>query len=153
MDAIENRIYSTFASVASSIGFSEVHGRIIAALLVSGKQMSLDELTKKTGYSSASISLSLDLLELVGIVKRIKNTGDRKLYVKIEGDLLQALRNAMLLKINKNIVSTLSELDNYKKRSDKKTRESIITLEKEIMRLEKYIEAISKIEVPALFKK
>ncbi len=67
---IEEHIYSTFASIASAIGYSEVHGRIIAALLVSDRPLSLEELSKKTNYSLAAISLSLDLLEIIGMIKK-----------------------------------------------------------------------------------
>ena len=152
MEKVEEKIYSTFSGVASAIGFSEVHGRVIAALLVSGKHMSLDDLTRKTGYSAASISLSIDLLELIGIVKRVKNPGDRKLYVKLEGDLLEGLRRALLMKINKNISATLDEFNRYKKQTkEKNTKKAIATLEKEMKRLERYIDSISRVKVPKGF--
>jgi len=138
------KIYSTFAATASSIGYSEVHGRIIAALLISNRRLSLQELSKKTGYSLASISLSLDLLELVGIISKSKS--NRQLYVKLEGDVLEGLRNALLLKIQKNIITTRSEFDRYKK--DEKTKKAITILEKEIERLEKYIDRLSQVEIP-----
>jgi DNA-binding transcriptional regulator GbsR (MarR family) len=145
-DDVKEKLYSTFASVASSMGYSEVHGRIIAALLVAGKSLSLDELCKMTRYSSASISLSLDLLELVGIVKKVKNPGDRKLYVRIDGDLLEGLRKAFLFKLQKEIEVTLLELDNYK--SDKEAKSLIGTLEKEVKRLDTYVKALSKVPLP-----
>lgn len=143
---VKEKLYSTFASVASSMGYSEVHGRIIAALLVANKSLSLDELCKMTRYSSASISLSLDLLELVGIVKKIKNPGDRKLYVRIEGDLLEGLRKAFLFKLQKEIEATLLELSNYK--SDKEAKALIGTMEKEVKRLDTYVKALSKVSLP-----
>ena len=61
---VEKEIYSTFAEVAKGIGYSEIHGRIIGALMVGGKRLSLQELSKRTGYSASTISLSLELLEL-----------------------------------------------------------------------------------------
>ena len=79
MDA-EKEIYSLFSNVASSLGYSEVHGRIIAALLVSRKTLSLDELRSKIGYSAASVSLSLDFLEMLGVVRRVKKPLDKKMF-------------------------------------------------------------------------
>jgi DNA-binding transcriptional regulator GbsR (MarR family) len=128
------------------MGYSEVHGRIIAALLMTGKPLSLQELCKMTRYSSASISLSLDLLELVGIIKKIKNPGDRKLYVRIEGDLLEGLRKAFLFKLEKEIEATLTELENYK--SDKEAKALVGTLEKEVRRLDEYVKSLSKVPLP-----
>ena len=145
-DDIETKLLTTFASVASSIGYSEVHGRIIGALIVAQKNLSLQELAKKTGYSLAAISLSLDLLELVGIVKKVKNPNDRKLYAKLEGDVIQGLRNALIFKIQKEIISTLAEFERHK--SDTKMKPVIANLEKEINRLGKYVDELSKVEIP-----
>src|SRR3989338_6954511 len=128
---IEEKIYSTFASIASSIGYSEVHGRIIAALLVSNRQLSLNEIAKKTGYSLAAISISLDLLEIVGMFKKIKNPKDRKVYARLEGDMIVGLRNAMLFKLQKEIYNTLVELEKYKKQeSFRESKNAIGKLEK-----------------------
>lgn len=146
MEDAKDRIYSTFAAVASSMGYNEVHGRIIAALLVAGKSLSLDELCKMTRYSAGSISLSLDLLELVGIIKKLKNKGDRKLYVKIDGDLLDGLRKAFLFKLQKEINATLIEFDKHK--SDKSVKKPIKILEKEVKRLDKYVADLSKVKLP-----
>ncbi len=143
---IEN-IHDTFTSVASSLGYSEVHGRIISALLVEGKPLSMDELAKTTGYSPASISLSLDLLELIGIIKKFKHKGDRRLYVRLEGDLLEGLRYAMLLKLQKEISKTLNEFETYKN-SDEKSKRTIKTLEKEVRRLQEYVNRLAKVPLP-----
>ena len=141
---IEEKVYRTFAATASSIGYNEVHGRIISALLVENKPLSLQELSKKTGYSLASISLSLDLLELVGIIRKTKQS--RRIYAKLEGDILEGLRNALLFKIQKNILITLAEFEKYK--SDKKAKKTIIVLGKEIKRLQDYVDKLAEVKIP-----
>lgn len=143
-DAIE-KIHTTFAAVATSLGYSEVHGRIISALLVADRPLSMDELVAQTRYSPASISLSLDLLEIIGIVKKLKDRGDRKLYARLEGDLIEGLRNAMMLKLQKEISSTLAELDSLK---SPKTKKSVASVEKEVRRLQEYIRRLSEVSVP-----
>ena len=142
--AIE-KIHSTFASVATALGYSEVHGRIISALLVAGRPLSMDEIIKQTKYSPASISLSLDLLEIIGIVRKMKDRGDRKLYARLEGDLIEGLRNAMILKLQKEINSTLGELQSLK---NAKTKKSIFMVEKEVKRLQEYIRRLSEVKMP-----
>jgi len=107
--AIKNKIFSTFADLASSLGYSPVHGKIIGALLVAGEPLSLQELAKETGYSSSMVSLSLDLLEVLGVVKKVKKTADRKLYVELSGDLVASLKNAMVMRIKKSIEDSLTE--------------------------------------------
>ncbi|MFA4820204.1 MAG: hypothetical protein WC613_04590 [Candidatus Aenigmatarchaeota archaeon] len=143
----EEKIHSTFASVAASLGYSEVHGRIISALLVAGQPLSLEELTQQTKYSPASISLSLDLLEIIGIVKKMKDRGDRKLYAKLDGDLIEGVRNAMMLKLQKEITNTLDELNTIRN-SDAKTKKAVSAVEKEVRRLQEYIRRLSEVPVP-----
>lgn len=152
---IEREVYSTFADIASTIGYSEIHGRIIAALLVANKRLSLQELAKKTGYSTSTISLSLDLLELLGMIKKIKKVGDRRLYIESDGDLLKGLKKAFLIKIQNDVSNTLKRFEDYKKilkkskDSDKKrVLNTLNVLEKEIKRLDKYLNLLSKLRLP-----
>ncbi len=140
----EDKIHSTFAAVATSLGYSEVHGRIISALMVADKPLSMDELKQKTGYSPASLSLSLDLLEVIGIIRKSKGN-DRKLYARLEGDLIEGLRDAMMIKIQKEINSTLLELQELK---GPKTKKSVAIVEKEVHRLKEYVNRLSKVDVP-----
>jgi DNA-binding transcriptional regulator GbsR (MarR family) len=146
---INKRIFATFRGVASSLGFSEVHGMIIGALLVENKPMSLQEIAKKTGYSLSSISISIDLLELVGIVRKIKNLGDRKIYVKMEGDLIESLKKAFVLKMQKEIFLTKMELERFRNAAkNESSKRTIGILQKEVNRLQKYIEKLSEVELP-----
>lgn len=152
---IKHDLYSSFASIASLIGYSEVHGRIIAALTAGTEPLSLQELAKETGYSSSSISTSLDLLEVLGMISKIKKPGDRKLYVRLEGDLLEGLRKAILLRAQRGISSTLTEFESYERElgnlddgEDKKKVENIlVTLRGEIKRLEEYMDILEGIEL------
>lgn len=143
---LHEKIYSTFSAIATTLGYSEVHGRIISALIVSHRPLSLDELSKLTGYSPASISLSLDLLELVGIIKKFKKKGDRKLFVRMDGDLLDGLRKALMFKLQKEITSTLDELSVVK--TDARGKKTVMALEREVKRLDEYVHRLSKVPIP-----
>ena len=153
--SIQEKIYDTFAEVASSIGYSPLHGKIIGALLVNNREMSLKEIAKETGYSVSMISLSLDLLEILGVIKKIKKTGDRNLYVSLQGDLLECLKNAIIMRVQKSISNTLSEFESAKKQlnalstSEKQNSlKSIAILENHIKRLEKYVNMLAEIKLP-----
>jgi len=148
-EEINKKIFATFSGVASSLGFSEVHGMIIGTLLVEGKPMSLQDIAKRTGYSLSSISISIDLLELVGIVRKQKNSGDRKVYVKMEGDLLESLKKAFILKIQKEIFLTKGELEAFRSSAKSgQSKRTIGVLQKEINRLQAYINKLSEVELP-----
>ena len=154
IEDIEKDIYSSFATLASTIGYSEIHGRTIAALMVSGKKLSLQELAKKTGYSISTLSLSLDLLEFFGMIKKIKNAGDRKLYVELHGDLLEGLKKAFVVRIQKSVTDSLNRFNKYKEnlkvskgKDKKRVMDALNILEKEIERLDKYINLLSKLRL------
>ena len=152
---IENKIYDTFAEVASSLGYSPLHGKIIGVLLVSGKALSLDDVAKETGYSPSMVSLSLDLLEVLGIIKKVKKTGDRKLYLELHGDLLEALKNAIIIKLEKSVRNSLTEFEKAKEQlkaidgdNKNKVLKTISVLEGNIKRLEMYVNLLAEIQLP-----
>jgi DNA-binding transcriptional regulator GbsR (MarR family) len=154
IEDIEKDIYSSFANLASTIGYSEIHGRIIAALMVSGKKLSLQDLAKKTGYSISTLSLSLDLLEFFGMIKKIKNAGDRKLYIELHGDLLEGLKRAFVVRIQKSVNDSLRRFSEYKEslkasksKDSKKVMDVLNILEGEIKRLDKYINLLAKLKL------
>jgi len=112
-------------------------------------------LAKETGYSISTISLSLDLLEFLGMIKKIKKAGDRKLYIELQGDLLEGLKRAFILKLQKNITDSLNSFEKYKEilkesrdNKKKKVMNLLNTLEKEIKKLDNYINLLSKLKLP-----
>ena len=154
-DDIKKNIYSTFANIANSLGYSEVYGRIIACLLIHEGPVPLSEVAKETGYSPSMISLSIDFLETVGMVKRVKKPGDRKLFLQSNGTLLDGLKRAILVRTEKNISNSLQEFDEYRKelkklkgKKSERLLEAIEILEKEIKRMDKYVKVLSKIKLP-----
>jgi DNA-binding transcriptional regulator GbsR (MarR family) len=153
--SIQEKIYSTFGEVAQSIGYSSIHGRIIGALLVNGGEMSLQELARETGYSISMVSLSLDLLEVMGVVRKSRRPGDRNLYISLQGDLLETLKNAIALRIRKSINTTLEdfnsrrdEIEGLPIKEREKLKKSIRILETEIKRLERYVNILSRTRLP-----
>ena len=112
----ESKILNTFAGVASTIGYSPIHGKILACLLIKGRPVALQDIAKITGYSVSMVSISIDFLEISGIVKRIKKSGDRKLYIQIQGDLLEALKVLILTKVEKGINNSLMDFEEEKRR-------------------------------------
>jgi len=151
--SVEDEVFSIFSELASTLGYSPIHGKIIGALLVAGRPLPLQELAARVRYSAGMVSLSLDLLEVLGVVKKVKKPGDRKLYLKMEGDLLEALKKAVIIKVKKGIDESLRSLGCRKKALGKgadgrKAARTIAVLESEIKRLEKYVNLLSEIRLP-----
>ncbi len=152
---LEKKIMSNFAAVAETIGYSPLHGKIIGVLLIRDKPISLQDLAKETGYSSSMISLSLDFLEVMEVVKKVKKAGDRKLYVRLNGDLLDILKKAVVVRVKKTLADSLKEFDESRehlegldKDEQKRIKRIIDVLEKEIKRLDYYINMLAQIKLP-----
>ncbi len=79
------------------------------------------------------------MLELIGLIKKYRKDRSKKVYVKLEGDLLLALKELILMKINGGVNSALEELKREKKEE---------TVKREILRFKKYIDALNKVEIP-----
>ena len=154
VDEIKEKIYSTFSNIAKSLGYSEVYGRIIACLLINEGPVTLSEVSKETGYSSPMVSLSIDFLENVGMVKRIKKPGDKKLYLQSDGNLLDGLKKVILAKIEKNVSNSLEEFDEYRSKLKKmnnkdseKLLKAIEILEREIKKMNDYVKVLSEVQL------
>lgn len=152
---IEKKIFNTFSELARSMGFSPIHGTIMGSLIIGGGSLSLQKMAKKTGYSISMISLSMDLLEILGIVKKVKRPGDRKLYIELSGDLLESLKKIFLMRVKKGISDSLigfeqgrERLRNLQGKNKKDVLKAIDNLEGEIKRLEKYVGLLSEIKLP-----
>ncbi len=147
---LEGRVLGIFSDVASSIGYSSLHGKIIGVLIVRKKPMSLQQLARETGYSVSMVSLSLDLLDVLGVIRKVKKTADRNLYIELSGDLLECLKKVFVMRLEKSISGSLEEFRNIRKdaEGDDEALATLKTLEKEVKRLETYINLLSKIKLP-----
>ncbi|QQG40033.1 MAG: hypothetical protein HYS81_01320 [Candidatus Aenigmatarchaeota archaeon] len=153
---LRRRIYATFANTAAGLGYSEVHGKIIGCLLITPNPVSLATLAKETGYSASMISLSLDFLENLGMIERVKHHGDRRLFVRTKGDLMQAVKRAVQVKLERSITDSRKEFEAYRREikglpdSEQKglMLERVSVLEKEMKRFERYVRLVGKIRPP-----
>jgi DNA-binding transcriptional regulator GbsR (MarR family) len=152
---LEKKILENFAEVAKTIGYSPLHGKIIGVLLIEDKPVSLNKLAKDTGYSTSMISLSLDFLEVMEVIKKVKKTGDRKLYVQLNGDLLNILKKAIVMRVKKGLSESLSDFQESRKHlvgldkeEKKRVEKTINALEKELKRLDYYVNMLAQIKLP-----
>jgi DNA-binding transcriptional regulator GbsR (MarR family) len=96
----------------------------------------------------------LDLLEFFGMIKKIKNAGDRKLYIELHGDLLEGLKKAFIVRIQKSVNDSLKRFENYKEnlkafknKDSKRVMTALNILEEDVKRLDKYINLLSKLKL------
>ena len=64
--------------VNKSRGLDELTSKIISILYVEPKEVSLNELSKRTGYSLSAVSTSMKMFGHSKLIKRIKNPNQRE---------------------------------------------------------------------------
>ncbi len=115
-------------------GLDEVSSIAIGILYVEPKEIALDELAEKTGYSLSAVSTSMKMLENFGLIKRVKKPGSKKVYFYMEKDMVQTTIQLMRTKLEKVIRPSLEKIPkiikHYKTENSKESKEELKNLEK-----------------------
>ena len=127
-------------------GFDDLSSKIFAILYVEPHEISLDELSKQTGYSLSAISTSVKFMEAVGLVKRSKKPKSRKVYLFMEKNMFKKFMEIQK-KHYENIITPSKQkmpdiIKKYKKEKSEKSREELEIAEcyyKNLMIFEKII--------------
>ena len=91
-------------------GYSDACGVLRGTLFLADQPMSLDDLVERTGYSKSTVSVNMNLLENLGIVKRVVVPGDkRSRYATISDP--NSMKAILLSNIKKEIRLILDALD------------------------------------------
>lgn len=90
MNDIESQIYETGIEIFRGYGVDELTARILSILNFEPDDISMEEIAGRTGYSLASISLKMKNIEDFWGIKRIQKPGSRKVYFRMEKNLLDA---------------------------------------------------------------
>lgn len=111
-------------------GLDETTARIAAILFIEQEDISLEELAKKTGYSLSSTSTSLKFMEATGLVHKFKKPHSKKIYIKMENNIMEIMLN-MLKKKQQYIIGRAKEslpgiINEYKKTKSSKHELKII---------------------------
>lgn len=128
-------------------GYSDSIGLLRGLVVLAREPLSLDELVLQTGYSKSTVSSNMNLLEDLGLVKRIVIPGDKRhIYAPII-DPVTIMTN-MLDIIEKEIVLFCEALDRTEKElaagsaEVKWLRERVATLKQSYERGKRIIEII-----------
>lgn len=93
--AVNESTVAGLGRLARFFGFSEVMGLLYGTLLMSPREMSLDELAERLEISKGSVSMNMRAIERWGMAKEVWVRGERKKYYMAEHDLWQVIRNVL----------------------------------------------------------
>ncbi len=69
---------------------------VVAELFVNPEEITLEELSKRTGYSLSSVSTAINQLEKIGKIRKEKRPGQRKTYVSLEKNLTKMFLESLI---------------------------------------------------------
>jgi len=134
MEELDKDVMEFFSTLMKSCGLNDLSAKVIGALYIEPEEVSMEYLARKTGYSLASICNTMKMVEIMGMVQRIKKPGTNKVFFYMEKDLikLNALKlHAALNNFIKPAKETLPQIiEKYKgKARDEKSKQKLRIIE------------------------
>jgi len=97
---IEKDFVDFYNIIGTSMGLDNLFVSLFSLLYLEPKDVSMDELAKKTGYSLASVSNKVKILESMNIATRKKKPGSKKIYLYMEKDFFKHAKRQIMIKEN-----------------------------------------------------
>jgi len=98
MDDIDKDFIEMYRGFGTAMGLDNLFITLFAKLYIEPEELAMDELAKETGYSLASVSNKIKMLEAMGIVKRTRKPGSKKIFLYAEKDFLKMTKNHLVKK-------------------------------------------------------
>ncbi|MFH2019941.1 MAG: hypothetical protein ABIJ34_00875 [archaeon] len=134
MDQINKDMSEVFGKLGKSFGLKDLNVKIITFLYLEPEEVAMDDIATELGYSLASVSNALKMLESIGMCKQIKKPGSKRLYYIMEKDLLKININKLTkasdiyIEPAKNRIPGI--INKYKSSKDEKTKKKLKIIEK-----------------------
>lgn len=103
MDDVDKEFIEMYQNIGTSMGFDDLMITLFAKIYIEPEEIAMEELAKKTGYSLASVSNKLKSLEAMGIIKRTKKPGSKKIFLYSEKSFVNVLKYH-LVKKEENVI-------------------------------------------------
>ena len=155
MDHIEEIFVGLIKQVSATSGMDDLTTSVFGILYLEPTEVAMDEVAKRTGYSLASISNKIKMLEAAGIVTRVSKPGTKKVFLYAEKDMFKITKNILLRKqkycINatkEGLPSVINEVKSkIKSQKDKDRLKIIENYQKQVLKSEQLInEMLERVE-------
>ena len=81
---VEKDFVNYYQDIARVFHMEHLLSSIFALVYVQPKEIAMDEVADKLGYSLSSVSNTVKQLEALALIKKVKHPGDKKIYLYIE---------------------------------------------------------------------
>jgi len=133
VESVRNEFIELMARNFKQNGFDDCTSKIVGALYIEPKEISLETVSDKTGYSLSAVSTAMKLLVNMGIIKRIKKPHSRKVYFFMEKDMVACMLDHMKKNYELSLLMSKEALpkiiDKYKSRGQESSGEELKIIE------------------------
>ena len=143
MNTLDNEFISMYQDMCMMQGLDRALGSIVGILYIEPEPVAMEDIAKKTGYSLASISNKVKMLEQIGMISKTHKPGTKKIYLSVDKDISKVMEDMLTKKLAalNMVTSSIPEmLDKYKNKA--KTEKD----KKKIGLVENYYKQISQFE-------
>ena len=149
---IEEEFVNLYKEIGKNQGLDDLFLSIFSLTYISPDEIPLEELAKKTGYSLASISNKVKMLETIGMIRKVRKPGTKKVFVKAEKNMIKMFKELTLKKhktgieiIKKKVPGIIENFKNKKLDENQKKRLKILQdYNKQIILIGKLMENMLK---------
>jgi predicted transcriptional regulator len=97
----EDRFIEQMGLIMANDGLPRIGGRLLALLLITEGEASLDDLARRLRVSKPSVSTNARLLEHRGVIEKVGRTADRRDYYRVADDVIGNTMKQRLLKLQR----------------------------------------------------
>ena len=141
----ENDFIDLITDVGFSSGLSKIQAKMFAVLYLQKEEISLEELSKLTGYSISSVSVKIRDMEHLGLVRRIKKPGTAKVFFFIPKDFHDKLVLQLFEKQEKNIREIFKRLPKIISSNPNESRKIMEHYLKEAKKMQYFLDKVKSI--------
>jgi HTH-type transcriptional regulator, glycine betaine synthesis regulator len=143
---VRDSMLDGLGQLAEYFGFSKVMGQLYAALLMSPRPLSLDDMMELLAISKASVSMNMRTLEHLGMVRQawVRGRGDRRKFYEAETDFWEIIANILSGREMRDVERALSIMNEDVHRL-RAAMDNVSETDKELARF--YLERIQQMQV------
>ena len=97
MDQLDKEFIDYFNTAGRAFAWGDMPTTVIALLYIEPEPVAMEDLAKRTGYSLASVSNMMKMMETMGFVRRIKKPKTRKVYFYMEKDIIKLNKQKLVM--------------------------------------------------------
>lgn len=98
MEDVDRKFVEVYKEISKGEGIDESVSAIFARIYIEPEDISMEDLAKETGYSLASISNKVNMLELLLPIKKIRKPGTKKIFLSVEKNMMNILKEVFIRK-------------------------------------------------------